>query len=195
MAKNPPANAGDSHLIPGLGRSPGVGHGNPLQHSCLENSMDRGTWWTTVHVIAKSWTGLSEHRCTHFTDEKLRHKEAKQLMLKVSVEKRHSWQSVWQLLEGKDSPDSAPPVSVSSPSLVLGKPGSQNYWFTDLLSPHWKVVIKQDSGTGQGKVSHKSARTSELWLSVNAIVGSILKKKNSLGNLLHFYITLAQHDA
>ena len=44
MVKNPPANAGDPDLIPGLGRSPGGGNGNPLQYSCLENLMDRGAW-------------------------------------------------------------------------------------------------------------------------------------------------------
>ena len=49
MVKNPPVNAGDTGLIPGLGRSPGGGNGNPLQHTCLENSMDRGAWWATVH--------------------------------------------------------------------------------------------------------------------------------------------------
>ena len=51
MVKNPPANAGDTRdegLILELGRSPGGGHGNPLQHSCLENPMDRGAWWATV---------------------------------------------------------------------------------------------------------------------------------------------------
>ena len=49
---------------PGLGRSPGGGNGNPLQHSCLENPMDRGAWWATVHVVTKSWTQLSDY---HFT--------------------------------------------------------------------------------------------------------------------------------
>ena len=44
VVKNPPANAGDMGSIPGSGRSPGVGNGNPLQYSCLENSMDRGVW-------------------------------------------------------------------------------------------------------------------------------------------------------
>ena len=48
--------AGDLGLIPGLGRSPGEGNGNPLQYSCLENLLDRGAWWATVHVIAKSQT-------------------------------------------------------------------------------------------------------------------------------------------
>ena len=47
VVKNPPANAGDTGLIPGLGRSPGEGSGNPLQYSCLENSMDRGAWRAT----------------------------------------------------------------------------------------------------------------------------------------------------
>ena len=45
----------------GSGRSPGVRKGNPLQYSCLEKSMDRGAWWTTVHRVAKSWTWLSTH--------------------------------------------------------------------------------------------------------------------------------------
>jgi len=52
-------NAGDPGLIPGLGRSLGEGNGNPLQCSCLENSMDRGSWWATVHGVTESWTQLS----------------------------------------------------------------------------------------------------------------------------------------
>ena len=52
-------NAGDLGLFPGSGRSPGEGNGNPLQYSCLENSMDGGAWWATVHGVAKSWTWLS----------------------------------------------------------------------------------------------------------------------------------------
>ena len=51
--KNLPANAGNRGLIPGLGRSPGEGYGNPLQYSCLENPMDRGAWWATVHEVTK----------------------------------------------------------------------------------------------------------------------------------------------
>ena len=47
---------GDSGSIPGLGRFPGGGNGNPLQYSCLENLMDRGAWWATAHGFAKSWT-------------------------------------------------------------------------------------------------------------------------------------------
>ena len=53
------SNAGDLGSIPGSGRSPGEGNGNPLQDSCLENPMDRGAWWATVHGVAKSWTRLS----------------------------------------------------------------------------------------------------------------------------------------
>ena len=59
VVKNSPANAEDTRdtvSIPGLGRSPGVGNGNPLQCSCLENSMDRGAWQATVHGVTKSWT-------------------------------------------------------------------------------------------------------------------------------------------
>ena len=59
VVKNPPAKAGDVidvGLIPGLGRSPGGGHGNPLQYSCLENPMDRGAWQATVHGVTKSRT-------------------------------------------------------------------------------------------------------------------------------------------
>ena len=61
MVKNPSANAEDlrdTAWIPGSGRSPGGGHGNPLQYSCLENPMDRGVWQAIVHRVAKSQTGL-----------------------------------------------------------------------------------------------------------------------------------------
>ena len=63
LLKNLPANAGDSrHVasIPGSGRSPGVGNGNPLQYSCLRNPIDRGASWATVHRVAKSRTQLSK---------------------------------------------------------------------------------------------------------------------------------------
>ena len=61
MVKNLPANAGDLGSIPGLGRSPGVENGNPLQYSCLENSTDRGACRATVHGAAKSQTQKSTH--------------------------------------------------------------------------------------------------------------------------------------
>ena len=54
VVKNPPANAGDTGLIPRLGRSPGAGNGNPHQCSCWENPMDRGAWWAVVQVKVKS---------------------------------------------------------------------------------------------------------------------------------------------
>ena len=54
VVKNPPANTGDAGSIPGWGRSPGEGDGNPLQYSCLGNPMDRGAWEATVHAVAES---------------------------------------------------------------------------------------------------------------------------------------------
>ena len=59
VVMNLPANAGDVGSIPGSGRSPGEGDGNPLQHSCLGNLKDKGAWWAMVHRIAKSRTQLS----------------------------------------------------------------------------------------------------------------------------------------
>ena len=58
--KESACNMGDLGLIPGLGRSSGGGHGNPVQYSCRENSMDRGVWRTTVQGITKSWTQLND---------------------------------------------------------------------------------------------------------------------------------------
>ena len=67
VVKNLPGNVGDARgadSIPGSGRSSGVGNGNLLQYSCLENSMDRGPWWAIVHRVAKSWTWPSTHTYT-----------------------------------------------------------------------------------------------------------------------------------
>ena len=52
--------ARDPDSVPGWGRSPGEGNGNPLQYSCLENSMDKGAWWAIVHRVTKSQTRLSD---------------------------------------------------------------------------------------------------------------------------------------
>ena len=60
-------NAGDPGSIPGLGGSPGEGNGHPLQDSCLENSMDRGAWWATVHEVTQSQTQLSDY--SYYTTE------------------------------------------------------------------------------------------------------------------------------
>ena len=98
MVKNPPANAGDAtdaDLIPGSGRSPGVGDGNPLQYSCLENSTDRGAWQATVYWVAES--DMTEHACvrarahthththTHSEFEKCRHLRPQPRLLHVCM--------------------------------------------------------------------------------------------------------------
>ena len=70
VVKNPPANAEDETdvgSIPGSDRSPGGGHGNPPQYSCLENPMDRGAWWATVYEVAKSRRQLSKETTTFTT--------------------------------------------------------------------------------------------------------------------------------
>ena len=59
-SKESACNAGNTDSIPGLGSSPGEGHGNPLQYSCLKNPMDRGAWWATAPGVAKSQTQLSD---------------------------------------------------------------------------------------------------------------------------------------
>ena len=60
MAENLPASTGDEGLIPGLGRSPGGGHGNSFQYSCLGNPVDKGAWQAIVHRVTRSWTQLSD---------------------------------------------------------------------------------------------------------------------------------------
>ena len=65
--KESACNVGDLGSIPESGRSPGEGHGNPLQYSGLENSTDRGAWWATVHGVAKSWTRLKQLTRTHIS--------------------------------------------------------------------------------------------------------------------------------
>ena len=60
VVKNSLANSGDSGSIPGSGRSPGEGNGNPLQYSCLENPMNRGAWQATVHGVTRSWPLTTE---------------------------------------------------------------------------------------------------------------------------------------
>ena len=69
--KAPVCNVGDLGSIPGLGRSPGEGNGTTIQYPCLENPMDGGAWWATVHGVAKSWTRLRDVTFTfifHCTD-------------------------------------------------------------------------------------------------------------------------------
>ena len=67
MIKNSPVNAEDAHWIPESGRSPGEGHSNPLQYACLENPMDRGAWWATVHSVAKELDTTEATSHTHIS--------------------------------------------------------------------------------------------------------------------------------
>ena len=98
MAKNPPANAGDigdTGLTPGSGRSPGEGHGNPLQYSCLENLIDRGAWWAMVYRVAKSRTrlkGLSTaHSKQQITVHLLKRLMIPYVLIKYSMSARMVW--------------------------------------------------------------------------------------------------------
>ena len=67
IGKESACNMGDLDSIPGLGRFPGEGNGNPLQYSCLKNPMNRGAWQATIYGVAQSWTllSVSEHPCTN----------------------------------------------------------------------------------------------------------------------------------
>ena len=88
MLKNPSANTEDTRdmgLVPGLGRCPGGGNGNPLQCSCLGNPMDRGAWWATVHEVVKSQTRLSDFTHTHTHT----HTHTEGLSKKVILKRRH----------------------------------------------------------------------------------------------------------
>ena len=71
MVKNLPANAGDARdaaSIPGLGRSPAIGNGNPVQYSCLENLMNRVVWWATYGPWGRKESDMTEHACTIVCD-------------------------------------------------------------------------------------------------------------------------------
>ena len=84
-----PCNAGDPGSILWLGKSSGEGNGNPLQYSCLENSMDGGAWWATVHRVAKSWTRLNDFTSLHFTSAWWRLKKPLLLLLRINVTIAH----------------------------------------------------------------------------------------------------------
>ena len=88
VVKNLPANAGvegDLGSIPELGRSPRVGNGNPLQYSCLENSMSRGAWQATVHSVTKSQTQLSDLAGTHTHTQTHIHTYARRLVRETRI--------------------------------------------------------------------------------------------------------------
>ena len=86
-AKESACNAGAAGLIPGLGRCPGGGHGNPLQYSCLKNPMDRGAWQTPVHRVTKSQIQLKQLR-THKMENKFRIKVPGFIKSSKSVKKQ-----------------------------------------------------------------------------------------------------------
>ena len=95
VVKNPSTDAGDAAglcWIPGLGRSPGGGNGNPLQCPCLENSMDRGAWRATVHGVAKSWTRQRDFHLQAVLLAKTRNARQRGPGLQ-----RESWSSPWWL--------------------------------------------------------------------------------------------------
>ena len=76
-SKDSACNAGNPDSVPGWGRSPGGGHGNPLQCSCLENFMDRGAWWASVPGVAKNWTQLRDYHFHFFSHGKYGRKPSK----------------------------------------------------------------------------------------------------------------------
>ena len=79
--KDSACNVGDPGLIPGSGRSPGEGNGNPLQYSSLGNPMDRGAWWATVHGVTKSWTRLKRLSTYTYVKSPLGHHQDKHYYL------------------------------------------------------------------------------------------------------------------
>ena len=101
MVKNLPDNTRDTGAVgsvPGLGRSPGGGHGNPLQYSCLVNPMDRGAWQATVHGVVRSWTQLkrlSMHTCSKANQKNPTSQKGSPLAEKGEfIDTNNSWDSV-----------------------------------------------------------------------------------------------------
>ena len=102
-------NAGDLGSIPGLERSPEEGNGNPLQYSCLENPMDGGVWWATVHWVTKSRTQLSYFTFTFFI-----------LILKMEEKKQQFWHIMLDYVKkGKNTTDTKKKSFVQSMEKVL----------------------------------------------------------------------------
>ena len=87
-------NVGDPGLIPGSGRSSGEGYGNPLQYSCLENSMDGGGWWATVHGVANSRTQLSDFTFTFFVSNPATRRGCAMYLDSCTD---HHWLVIWAL--------------------------------------------------------------------------------------------------
>ena len=93
VVKNPPANAGDSGSVSGLGRSSGEGNGNPLQYSCLENPMDRGAWWATESYLTE---GLSMHAVDFMAEQKIRKRRKSRRTFNFFLQCIH-WRNLYQL--------------------------------------------------------------------------------------------------
>ena len=91
---------GDPGLNPGSGRSPGERNGTPLQYSCLENSMDGGALWATVHGVTNSWTGLRDFIFTFTFKESIQHikvfKVAKKRQAQIAFKIEIYWKSTWE---------------------------------------------------------------------------------------------------
>ena len=116
-------------LIPGSGRSPGRGNGNPLQYSCLENSMDRGTWYATVHGAAESRTRLSDLAHTHAIGL---YGAAGHSVFAV-----YSWTgAAYFLLGGRPPHDRRGELLVFYPDLHGGERGCQHFTWHNILSVH-----------------------------------------------------------
>ena len=112
VVKNLPASARDEGSIPGSGRSPGEGHGYSLRYSCLENSMDRGAWWATVHGATESWTWLNAHTHSETAASRGEHEDTHLGILFLLPTKGHKQRSpVVPLHDDLSSP----------PSFVLGQ--------------------------------------------------------------------------
>ena len=116
VIKNPPANAGDIRdvgLIPGSGRSLEGGHSNPLQYSCLENPMDRGAWWATVHGVTKGRTGLKQ-LSTHTRTV------ARRAPLSMGLSRQEYWSGLLCPPPGDHVHQGIEPESLISPALAGG---------------------------------------------------------------------------
>ena len=143
-------NAGDPGSIPGSGRSPGEGNGNPLQDSCLENPMDREAWWATVHGVAKSRTRLSD-----FT-----------YLLTYTESESHSVMSNSLRHHGPYSPWNSPGhnTGVSSYSLLWGSFPTQGS-NPDLL--HCRQILYQLRHKGNLYLYPPADKAETLWLDTN----------------------------
>ena len=99
VAKNPPANAGDIRdlgLIPGSGRCPGGSYGNTLQYSCLENSMDRGAWWSTVHGVQRVGFNWNDLVCMTLQSIYLSDSDGKESACNAERFSKIPWRRAWQ---------------------------------------------------------------------------------------------------